>query len=230
MAFTLNHVVPWGRSFDEYERMFALTAEDLERPILGCGDGPASFNAEATRRGARVTSVDPLYAYSGAEISARIEATYDEILAQTRRNQHEFVWAQFLSVEELGQARMRAMHRFLADYDAGRQDGRYLAAELPVLPFADRSFELVVCSHLLFLYSDQLGEPFHVASVTELCRVANEVRLFPLVELGGAPSPHVAPVVRGVERLGWKVTIEVVPYEFQRGAKQMLRIQRPASC
>jgi hypothetical protein len=33
--FTLDHVVPWGRSFDEYRRMFALTSEDLDRRILG---------------------------------------------------------------------------------------------------------------------------------------------------------------------------------------------------
>ena len=58
--FTLDKVVPWGRSFDEYQQLFALTPADLERRILGCGDGPAAFNAEATRRGARVVSCDPL--------------------------------------------------------------------------------------------------------------------------------------------------------------------------
>ena len=54
--FTLDKVVPWGRSFDEYRRMFALTDADLRGRILGCGDGPAAFNAEATRLGMRVTS------------------------------------------------------------------------------------------------------------------------------------------------------------------------------
>jgi hypothetical protein len=50
--FTLSDVVPWGRSFDEYQRMFVLSEDDLATTILGCADGPASFNAEATRRGA----------------------------------------------------------------------------------------------------------------------------------------------------------------------------------
>lgn len=226
MAFSLQHVVPWGRSFSEYERMFALTPDDLQRQILGCGDGPASFNAEATRRGARVVSVDPLYAHSVAEIGARIDATYGEILEQTRRNLHEFVWSEFTSVEELGNARIAAMNDFLADFDTGRRAGRYLAAGLPDLLLADRSFELALCSHFLFLYSAQLGEAFHVESVVELCRVAEEVRLFPLLQLGGAPSPHVAPVVRAVERFGRMAKIEAVPYEFQRGANQMMRIQR----
>ena len=52
--FTLEQVVPWGRSFDEYRAMFALSDADLDGRLLGCGDGPASFNAVATRRGAKV--------------------------------------------------------------------------------------------------------------------------------------------------------------------------------
>src|SRR5690242_12754895 len=78
-VFTLDRVVPWGRSFDEYRRMFSLTDHDGQAKILGCGDGPASFNAEATRRGWRVVSCDPIYRFSVAEIRERIAKTYDEI-------------------------------------------------------------------------------------------------------------------------------------------------------
>ena len=70
--FTLDRVVPWGRSFDEYRRMFALTADDLQMRILGCGDGPSSFNAEATRAGSRVVSFDPIYRFSVPDIRERI--------------------------------------------------------------------------------------------------------------------------------------------------------------
>lgn len=64
MAFELSGVVPWGRSYAEYVAMFALSDEDLNRRILGCGDGPAAFNAGLTGRGGSVVSVDPLYAFS----------------------------------------------------------------------------------------------------------------------------------------------------------------------
>ena len=84
--FTLDQVVPWGRSFDEYRRMFSLTEAELGRRIVGCGDGPASFNVEATRRGGCVTSVDPLYQWKKADIEERIAVTYDDMLEQTRRN------------------------------------------------------------------------------------------------------------------------------------------------
>ena len=166
--FTLEEVVPWGRSFDEYQRMFALGDDDLSRRILGCGDGPASFNAEATRRGATVVSVDPLYRWDAAQVQQRIDATYDTVLEQTRRNAGEFVWNAIGSVEELGRVRMTAMRTFLEDYPQGRTQGRYVDAELPVLPFADRSFDLALCSHLLFLYSVQLDQAFHAAAGTRV--------------------------------------------------------------
>jgi hypothetical protein len=224
-GFTLDEVVPWGRSFDEYCRMFALTAADLDHTILGCGDGPAGFNAEAARRGHRVVSADPLYQFSADEIGARIAATRDRILDETRRNCDEFVWDSIRSVEELDEIRMSAMRSFLADYDRGRRDRRYVCAALPALPFPDKSFDLGLCSHLLFLYSDQLSELFHVEAALELCRVAREVRIFPLLALGSHRSPHVAPVVDRLARAECEVSIENVPYEFRRGGNQMMRIR-----
>lgn len=223
--FTLDEVVPWGRSFDEYQRMFALDDGDLPRRILGCGDGPAAFNAEASRRGVSVVSFDPIYHWDAAQIEARVAAAHEVILEQTRRNAGEFLWGAIESVEELGRIRMSAMRTFLDDYPAGKAEGRYVEAQLPVLPLADRSFDLALCSHLLFLYSTQLDEAFHVASVLELCRVAGEVRVFPLVELGGQPSVHVEPTAAALRGRGCQVVIENVPYEFQKGANQMMRVR-----
>jgi hypothetical protein len=206
--------------------MFALGEADLRLKILGCGDGPAGFNAEATRRGLRVVSCDPLYRCSTADIRERILQTYDEVLDQTRRNTHEFIWTDITSVDELGRLRMSAMNEFLADFERGKADGRYVDAELPTLPFADTAFDLVLCSHFLFLYTTQLGEVFHRDSIRELCRVAREVRVFPLVVLGGERSPFVDRIVDDLRRAGIRADIDRVPYEFRRGANEMLRITR----
>ena len=224
--FMLDRVVPWGRSFDEYRRMFALTDDDLQLKILGCGDGPASFNAEATRRGSRVVSCDPLYRFETQQIRERIARTYDEVLDQTRRNSHDFLWTEITSVEELGHVRMSAMTAFLDDFDRGRAEGRYVDAELPSLPFGDHAFDLALCSHFLFLYTTHLGETFHHESIRELCRAATEVRIFPLVALGGGPSPFVERIVARIRSGGFNADIERVPYEFRRGANEMLRITR----
>ena len=51
MPFTIDGVVPWGRTMDEYCGMFDLGERELRGRILGCGDGPASFNAEMTAQG-----------------------------------------------------------------------------------------------------------------------------------------------------------------------------------
>jgi hypothetical protein len=224
MAFSLDRVIPWGRSFAEYRQMFGLSDEDLRKRILGCADGPAGFNAEATKLGTQVTSIDPLYAYSAAEIRGRIKEVCPQVLEQTRQNRHDFVWREFTSIEALGRARLRAMVRFLRDFTGGREAGRYLIGELPHLPFESGSFELVLCSHLLFLYSDHLDEQFHLDSVAELCRVADEVRIFPLITLAGKPSLHVDAVVRATRGRGYEVSVERVSYEFQRGGNEMLRI------
>jgi hypothetical protein len=225
--FTLDQVVPWGRSLDEYRTMFALTDEDFGRSMLGCGDGPASFNEEATRRGSRIVSCDPLYRFDASQIRQRIAETYAEVIEQTRRNADEFVWGTGIAtVEELGQRRMAAMEIFLGGYDAGKAAGRYVAGELPALPFANGAFGLALCSHFLFLYSQQLGEAFHHAAVEELCRVAAEIRVFPLLALGGERSPLVDGCVRRLTDAGYRASIETVPYEFQRGGNQMLRVRR----
>jgi hypothetical protein len=83
--FTLDQVVPWGRSFDEYRRMFALAEADLRVRIIGCGDGPAGFNAEATRRGVQVISCDPIYRWETAALRSRIAATYDPMSTRPLR-------------------------------------------------------------------------------------------------------------------------------------------------
>ncbi|PYR35171.1 MAG: hypothetical protein DMF89_11860 [Acidobacteria bacterium] len=96
--FTLDQVVPWGRSFDEYRRMFALTEDDLRLRIVDCGGGPASFTASATRRGTAAVSCDPLYRWEAEEIRARIRLTSNGILEETRRNRDEFVWDSMMRI------------------------------------------------------------------------------------------------------------------------------------
>ena len=82
----LREIVPWGRSFEEYRRMFALSESDLAGLILGCGDGPASFNAEATAAGHSVVSCDPIFDLTAAEIRRRVEETHDPVISRVKQN------------------------------------------------------------------------------------------------------------------------------------------------
>ena len=207
--FTLDQVVPWGRSFDEYQRMFALTEADLSLRIVGCGDGPASFNAEATRRGARSCphrSHLPMRGRSdsGADrgnlrskSSSRPEATPGSS-SGTRfgrsRSSARFAWP-----------RCRRFSKTTV-WEGQRSIRRQRTADASLLTTRRSIWRSAHIS--LFLYTSQLGEAFHRSAIREMCRVAAEIRIFPLLALGGRRSPRssIRAVVddlriRGVRRL-----------------------------
>lgn len=226
MGFALENVVPWGRSFDEYRRMFDLSSEDLRRSILCCADGPAGFNAEAKRRGHSVVSCDPIYRFAAEAIRQRIEETYPLVIENTRKNRDAYLWNVIQSPDELGEVRMAAMHLFLNDYPLGVNEGRYLEMSLPELALPDDRFDLALCSHFLFTYSEHFSQSFHLASVLEMARVAREVRIFPIINLDGQPSPRLIPVMEKLKEKGLTAELLPVPYEFQRGGNQMLMVTR----
>ncbi len=226
MTFSLDSVVLWGRSFHEYLLFFDLHADELHKRILGCADGPAGFNSELTARGGSIVSCDLLYQYSGEEIRSRIDTCYATIRKQVATNRNLFVWDTIHSPEQLRDWRFSAMNVFLADYEKGRRDGRYCAATLPYLPFAADSFDLAICSHLLFYYSDMLSRDCHDAAIREMLRIAPEVRIFPLVDLNGRVSRYRDALVTTLKKTGFEVTIRDVRYEFIRGGNQMMTITR----
>lgn len=224
MAMTLDQIVPWGRSLSEYQRMFAMTEADLARSILGCGDGPASFNAELTAQGGNVISVDPIYGYRADAIRQRVRETHTTIVDKVKLTPNDYCWTEFTDPDALGAHRLATMERFLADYEAGKAAGRYQAQSVPTLDFADQHFTLALSSHFLLLYTEQLSFDFHCTAIRELCRVAREVRIFPLLDLACQRSAHIVPLQIYLADLGYKADVEQVPYEFQRGGNEMLRI------
>jgi hypothetical protein len=215
--------MPWGRNFDEYTRMFDLATAELSLRILGCGDGPASFNVECNELGGQVTSIDPLYNFSLGTIQKRIGETYAEVMKQTCANRDKYVWNAIPSPAALGQLRMEAMQRFLASYEEGRVRGKYIPGELPYLPFADQTFDLALSAHFLFLYTDNLTFEFHVSAIREMLRVAREVRIFPLLDVNAQESAYLNGVLEAFQHN--KLEICHVNYEFQRGGNKMLKIR-----
>lgn len=226
----LKEAVPWGRLASEYTRMFALKPQDRQKRILDCAGGPSSFTSELNRPGRQVVSCDPLYQFTKEEIQERIDAVYPRMTALNEANRDNFLWEMYGSPAQLSRIRMRAMQLFLDDYLEGKQQGRYVTGELPCLPFACDSFELALCSHFLFTYSEQFTAEFHIESVLEMARVASEVRVFPLLTaFSGAVSPHLPAVMEALQAQGYAVEVRTVAYEFQKGGNQMLVVTRPSS-
>ena len=223
--------MPWGRTAAEYEAFFSLSGSSPRTRVLDCGGGPASFVAEWGARGHFAVAPDPIYALPSREIAGGFEATAARMLQGMRAARDRFRWDHYGTPEAVVEQRRAALDAYVEDREAATRAGRYVAARMEALPFASGSFDLVLCSHLLFLYSDEIDLDTHVAALREMLRVGREVRVFPLVNLHGEPSAHLGGVI---ERLGPKAVCEVVPvpFEFQAGASRMLRLipfPQPAS-
>ncbi|WP_019501068.1 hypothetical protein [Pseudanabaena sp. PCC 6802] len=229
MVMQLEGVVPFGRSFDEYVKIFDLTARDLSKTILSVADGPASFNAEGTKLGYRIKSIDPLYSFTAEQIRNRFYEVVDNIIEQVERTPDDWLWAYHSSPRGLRENRERAISLFCDDYENGKEQGRYAIGELPGLKYRDCEYELGLCSHFLFLYSDHFDEAFHLDSILEMLRVCQEVRIFPLLTLMLQPSPHLRTIVEYLEKTGYTCEIRRVSYELQRGGNEMLKITKIAS-
>ncbi len=226
MAFKYESVVPWGRSYEEYIKMFSLSEKDLTKKILGCGDGPAGFNSIINKNGGYAVSIDPIYKFSKEEIEKRIEETYDNVISQTRKNQEKFIWTKIKDVDELGRIRMSAMKIFLEDYEKGKDENRYVYGELPNLSFDDNQFDISLSSHFLFLYTDNLTLDFHIKSIREMLRVSFEARIFPLLDVNARLSVYVPEVMNNFNNGVYSAEIIKVDYEFQKGGNEMMVIKR----
>ncbi|MDD5242304.1 MAG: hypothetical protein PHG47_11385 [Sulfuricella sp.] len=225
MAFELKNTVPWGRNLDEYKSMFKLTDSDLNKRIISFGDGPASFNYEMTMSGKNVVSIDPIYQFSKTDLKIRIEETKDIVIVQTKNNLQNFVWTKIKNINELEQIRLSAMENFLQDFENGKKESRYVNHEMPnKTDFDNLTFDLALSSHFLILYS-QLGLEFHISSLTEMLRVAKEIRIFPILNLDAKKSELLDSLIKHFEK-DFIVTIEKVDYEFQKNGNEMLTIKR----
>src|SRR5689334_16631787 len=165
----LDRVVLLGRTFEEYRRYFLLDPQGLTgKRVLDVAGGVSSFCAEANNLGVDVTAFDPIYSLSREEIRQRslhdLEGVYRTIgLVPTYR------WGFYKNPDYMRVLRERASAIFFADFEAHPE--RYVAGELPQLPFLESEFDLTLVSYLLFAYQDRFDYDFHRNSILEIMRV-----------------------------------------------------------
>jgi SAM-dependent methyltransferase len=227
-SFQLSSVAFFGRSLAEYVRFFPLDLDALRgRTVLDVAAGPSAFTAEATQRGIHATAVDPLYGYSPETLASHVRLDYARTLAQMRAKPEIFRLKSFASFDEAEADRRAAAERFLADYEAGFLDNRYVGGALPRLPFADASFDLVLCAHLLFIYERLFDYDFHLAACKELVRVSKgEVRIHPVCGPDGRPYAGLARLFEDLAADRIDSQIVKVDYEFFRGSDTTLVLKR----
>jgi SAM-dependent methyltransferase len=230
LPLPVRRIVPPGvpcataRSYLEYKAMFELTPEDLTGSVLDCNGGMSSLAAELNTQGVTATAVDPAYNLDDDQMVTKVADWLRDGEEIASRNPDRYTWKWYGSAAKRNNLKGNAAASFLDDFRS--HPDRYVAASLPDLPFPDNSFDLVLCSHLLFTWANSYGYEWHLAALREMVRVARrEVRVFPLViQRSGEPVLFLNDLRDALAAAGHKNEVREVEYEFQVGARSMLSI------
>jgi len=214
----------WMCELKDYKRMFALTPEDLTLNIIDCAAGPSTFNAELTAQGGRVVSCDALYAMVFEKVQMETQELIETLLKRVQEKQEEFSWDSVSSLEELRKTYEAAARLFFDDFKKDKKHQRYYAESLPQFTFKDYQFDLALCAHFLFDRTIHPEENFIVNSIKEMCRVAREARIYPLLDAKGEITKEVGPVMMQLQMAGYGVEIKEVDYGVEKKANAMLRV------
>ena len=191
--------------------------------VLDCPSGVSSFVAEAKKQGVNVKGCDIIYQFHKEAIVERGEESI-EIIYKDTINSQEFDYSFYGSLAGHKKHRKRALKKFGGDFNAHD----YSFQTLPKLSYKDDNFDIVLSSHLLFVYDDRFDYSFHENSIKEMLRVGKEVRLFPLVDYLNShegEEQNFSPFVYKIqEKFGGEII--KVDFEFQKGANYMMVIQR----
>jgi len=194
----------WVYSLADYQLMFDLSDIDLNKKILDYPGGISSFNAEMHKQGHQVLSGDEIYALDSKAMQSYVDQLAEKNPETLRKYKESY-------------------EAFLQDYSEGQADGRYKLMQMPHFPCGDREFELALCTDLLFHTQAQNG--FNSQElVIELLRVADEVRVFPLLNDNGEVSEEVGPILLILQQQNYGVEVRQVPYQQHKDGNAMLRI------
>ena len=234
MPFSLDHVVFFGRTWNESIGMYALDEACLQTlRILDCPGGPDGLVSEGLARGLDITAVDPQYASTAEALEQRgrseINQTVDAWLADPEtgdnhggRAEDSEAQSRMARMRTFKQLKIEALESFIKAFR--RHPDRYVTGKLPDLPFDNDSFDLVLSGHLLFAYASKdrgglmhdetFDLDFHIAAVRELIRVGHEVRLFPTYAFFGPRRRHdyIAPVLDAIRADGH--TVDFIPAQW----------------
>ncbi|MCC2599915.1 hypothetical protein [Sphingobacterium sp. FBM7-1] len=217
----LNEVHPWGHNLTEYRSIFNLDDEDLHKSIISFADGTSSANSELTNMGHKIISVDPVYQFTRNDLDYRL----NEVISRAKMYQQELPSHEKQNAAAIADSRAAATRTFLADFELGKKEQRYIAGSFPgPFPFSDNSFELGLCAHFLLLY-DNYGLAFHIKAITEMLRICDEIRIYPLVNLTGNKPAILEDLINNFSSC-YTVKTQEVDYGFQGIGTELLRISK----
>ena len=214
-----------GRGWSEYMKMFNLEKAYLKnKKILDCAAGASSFTAHLANQGFDITAVDILYDLKPDELENKCYEHLKLLVKSLSAIKSSFVWSFFPNVGELERYRQNACQEFSIDYQ--RHPERYIPTDLNSLPFPDNEFNLVLCSHLLFIYDHRLDYEFHYNSIKEMLRVCKgDLRIYPLVKHHEQKSAYVEKIRKDFQDYV-QMELVKVDYQFRKGGNEMMVLKK----
>lgn len=220
----LNNMFYWGLSYQNVVDMFALDEHDLQRRVLDCMGAPSSFNPLAHKKKQQVVSCSDTYGSSKDELQMKMKEALRQTMMIIEENPDRFVNTAIDTPKKYEVKLKEDLKIFMHDYKDAVKQKRYSPESLPSLDFVNCEFGLAICRHFLFVRNENFSVEFHVQSIKEMCRVAGEVRIFPLLGPDGSVSDKLPLVMQNLQQQGYDVEVRKVAYELQKRANAMLRV------
>lgn len=222
----LERIVFIGRTFEEYLTIFSISKEELVgKKILDCPAGACSFTAAGNKIGLEITACDIAYDHSSVDLKNKGLQDIEHVMENMQQAKSKYKWDYFKDIESLKKHRLNALIDCTTDMEKASE--RYVPVTLPILPFQDLQFDILLSAHFLFMYADRLDYEFHLKTLNELLRVTKEeIRIFPLVDFTGKRYEHLDKLINHLTEKGCTVEEVKVNYEFQVNANSMLKIKK----
>jgi hypothetical protein len=219
----------WIYGKEDYEQMFSISPSDLNKKILDYPGNLSSFNAEMYQEGHDIVSGDLAYNTLPKEIGDHVDHAFAAHLKDLKASATRLKNQTDVHYNEIIASWQKRKHIFLNDYPCGFNAKRYQFMQMPDLPFDDHHFELALCSDLIF-HTQLLKNNAMNHCVSELCRVAEEVRIFPLLNEAGKISDALGPIMLLLQQQNFGVEVKEVAFDKIKGSNAMLRVWAKECC
>jgi len=211
-------------TYDDYIAMFDLDPTMLSRKIIEFPGCFSSFNATALQKNEHVTSLDPLYDLETPMLTNLIQQQaklWETHVEMTTGNDD----AHLIAKEKYNRFQ-EASSIFLNDYSLDSEHKRYVAWDTEnKLPFNEHSFQLALCSHWLFKQKYSLQQV--IDFIDGLCRVAGEVRIFPLLTEKFEAPDYLGHLLANFQTRGYQISCKAIDFDKHEEGSAMLCITSP---
>ena len=160
----------WIHTYEDYLNIFALNEDDLNKNIIIFPAGVGNFNAHFKKP--NIVSADEYYQMAPMEVDQYVDARLNRLKEKLKE-----LGVTGKDRDEIYEKAQKATIDFKKDFPQGKLKGRYQAMQLPQLPVKNQKYDIALCPRCPLQHRDK-NHNKALSIITELCRVAHDVRIF----------------------------------------------------